>query len=114
MRSLMKRGAAMVVLPLTLVASVALAGPPHPKATAEPVSRLVGVVNINTATPEQLQLLPGVGPARARAIVEDRKTKGPYRSPKDLTRVSGIGERALLRMQRHLAVSGKTTARAQD
>lgn len=114
MRSLVSRGAAMVAAPLILIASMALAAPPNKSAAAEPVSRLVGVVNLNTATPEQLELLPGVGPARARAIVEDRKAHGPYRSPQDLTRVSGIGERALLRMNRHLAVSGKTTAHTQD
>jgi competence protein ComEA len=48
-------------------------------------------LDINTATAEQLQLLPGIGPSRAAAIVEDRATKGPFRTVEDLARVSGIG-----------------------
>lgn len=49
-------------------------------------------VNINTATAEQLQTLPGIGQTRAEAIVADREANGPYRIPEDLTRVSGIGQ----------------------
>ena len=49
-------------------------------------------VNINTATVEQLQTLPGIGQARAEAIVADREANGPYRLPEDITRVSGIGQ----------------------
>lgn len=49
-------------------------------------------VNINTATAEQLQTLPGIGQTRAEAIVADREANGPYRLPEDITRVSGIGQ----------------------
>lgn len=53
-----------------------------------------GPVNINTADAETLAAeLTGVGPALARAIVEDRDKNGSYSSPEDLTRVSGIGMR---------------------
>lgn len=48
-------------------------------------------LDINTASAEQLQLLPGIGPSRAAAIVEDRVSKGPFRTVEDLARVSGIG-----------------------
>lgn len=51
-----------------------------------------GVININTATTEELDSLPGVGPSTAAAIVEDRERNGPFASPEDLMRVSGIGE----------------------
>lgn len=51
-----------------------------------------GVININTATAEELDSLPGVGPSTAAAIVEDRERNGPFASPEDLMRVSGIGE----------------------
>ncbi len=50
-------------------------------------------VNINTATLEQLESLPGVGPSIAQRIVDDRETNGPFSSTKDLQRVSGIGEK---------------------
>lgn len=51
-----------------------------------------GVININTATAEELDTLPGIGPSTAAAIVEDRERNGPFASPEDLMRVSGIGE----------------------
>lgn len=50
------------------------------------------VININTATAEDLDSLPGIGPSTAAAIVEDRERNGPFASPEDLMRVSGIGE----------------------
>lgn len=49
-------------------------------------------VNINTATQAQLQTLPGIGQARAEAIIADREANGPFRLPEDITRVSGIGQ----------------------
>lgn len=76
-----------------------------------PKTALVGVVNVNTATPEQLELLPGVGPARARAIIEHRKEHGPFAEVEDLRQISGIGEKALERIRPHCTLRGKTTAR---
>jgi len=61
---------------------------------AAAVVAAAGPVNINTADAETLAAeLTGVGPALARAIVEDRAKNGAYESPEDLTRVSGIGMR---------------------
>jgi len=72
--------------------------------------RLVGVVNINTATPEQLELLPGIGEARAKAVVAMRKQRGGFKSVDELTEVKGIGEVALKRLQPFVRTEGKTTA----
>lgn len=55
-----------------------------------------GPLPLNSATARELERLPGVGPALARAIVEDRARRGPYRSLADLRRVRGVGP-ALLR-----------------
>lgn len=63
-----------------------------------------GLVNINTATEEELQALPGVGPATAAAIVEDRERNGPFASPEDIMRVSGIGEKKYQKMQAMICV----------
>ena len=49
-------------------------------------------VNITTADLETLTQLPGIGNAKAQAIVEDRKTNGPFGSADDLARVNGIGD----------------------
>ncbi len=50
-----------------------------------------GPLDLNTATAEQLDALPGIGPATAQAIVEDRARNGPFRTVDDLARVRGIG-----------------------
>jgi competence protein ComEA len=60
-------------------------------------------VDLNAATQEVLETLPGIGPALARRIVEDRGARGPFASMEELTRVSGVGP-ALLERIRPLAV----------
>jgi competence protein ComEA len=55
----------------------------------------VDMVNINTATLEQLETLPGIGPVRAQAILDDRQANGLFQRPEDLLRVSGVGEGTL-------------------
>lgn len=54
-----------------------------------------GPVDLNTATAEQLEALPGVGPATAEAILAYRKEKGRFRSVDELLEVRGIGEAKL-------------------
>jgi DNA uptake protein ComE-like DNA-binding protein len=49
--------------------------------------------NINRSPMRHLMLLPQVGPARARAILEERARAGPFAGPVDLQRVRGIGPR---------------------
>lgn len=55
-------------------------------------------ISINSATPEQLLLLPGVGPVTAQRIVEGR----PFFGVDDLLRVKGIGDRTLERLRDHI------------
>ena len=63
-----------------------------------------GPVNINTADEAALDRIPGVGPATARAIVEEREKNGPFSSVDDITRVEGIGKKKLERMRDSLCV----------
>ncbi len=56
-------------------------------------------VNINRAGADELDTLPGIGPATAQAIIEDRTAHGPFTAPEDLMRVSGIGEKKFERLQ---------------
>ena len=72
---------------------------------------LSGVVNVNTASSQELQLLPGVGEARARAIVHERDSRGGFRDVRELVEVKGIGAAMLERLRPFLTVSGKTTAK---
>lgn len=56
-------------------------------------------VNINTASREELQKLPGIGPQKADAIIEYRKTQGPFQTIEDIMNVSGIGEKSFEKLQ---------------
>ncbi len=51
----------------------------------------VAPINVNTADAELLAELPGIGPTKAAAIIEDREANGHFESAEDLMRVSGIG-----------------------
>lgn len=61
-------------------------------------------VNINTATAEQLQSLPGVGPATSKAIIAWRDENGRFTSVDDLLNVSGIGKATLAKLRDHVSV----------
>ena len=54
-------------------------------------AKLTGTMNINTATAEQLESLPGIGPVIAQRIIDYREENGPYESLYDLYAVKGIG-----------------------
>ena len=61
-------------------------------------------VNINTATVEELQTLPGIGPAKARLIVAHR----PYQSVDDLAKLQGIGRKLTSDLRPLIKIDGKT------
>ena len=60
-------------------------------------------ININTATIEDLDTLPGVGPAIAKRIVEFRSTQ-PFTKPEDIMLVKGIGKKKFAKMRERIAV----------
>ncbi len=72
-------------------------------------TKLEGVVNLNTATPDELRLIPGVGPARVRNILAYRRAH-PFRTVDELARIKGIGRKTIRRWRMHLAVGGPSTA----
>lgn len=59
--------------------------------TGVALAQEVAPINVNTADAELLAELPGVGPSRAQAIIDEREANGEFESAEDLTRVSGIG-----------------------
>jgi competence protein ComEA len=80
----------------------ASATPPKPCPSAAPTEPGVtpdGKVILNTASARDLTRLPGVGEARAEAIVAVRERLGRFRSVRDLLRVKGIGPRSLARLE---------------
>jgi competence protein ComEA len=66
-------------------------------------------VNINAATSEELQQVPGIGPATAEKILQMRKSYGAFKSVDDLLAIRGIGKKRLDKMRKYLTV-GKPAA----
>ena len=61
-------------------------------------------VNLNTATAEQLETLPGIGPATAKSIIELRTKVGKFNKIEEIINVKGIGEKKFLKIRDRLAV----------
>ncbi len=61
-------------------------------------------VNVNTATLSELDRLPGIGPTRAAAILQERQARGPFASVEELSRVPGLGPAAIARLRDRVAV----------
>ena len=65
---------------------------------------VIGKININTATVEELDTLPGIGEAKARAIIEYRENESPFLKPEDIMNVSGIGEKTYENIKDYIVV----------
>ncbi|WP_199905529.1 ComEA family DNA-binding protein [Microvirgula aerodenitrificans] len=66
-------------------------------------------VNVNTASQAELEALNGIGPAKARAILDYRQKNGPFKSVDDLKKVNGIGDKTLESIRKDVSLSGATT-----
>jgi competence protein ComEA len=93
----------MPVLCVLLLAAAVAGAQDSRSASAQPT------VNINTATSEQLQLLPGVGPALAGRIIAFREANGPFEKVDELEAVQGIGDKSLAKLRPYVATSGATS-----
>jgi len=58
-----------------------------------------GKININKADGQELQNLPGIGPAKAAAIIEYRNASGPFKTIEDLKNISGIGDKTFEKLK---------------
>ena len=69
-------------------------------------------VNVNTATQAELQTLDGIGPVKAKAIIDYRTKNGPFKSIDDLEKVTGIGQSTLKDIRKDVTLTGASTAAA--
>jgi comEA protein len=97
-----------------------LAASPLPAAAQSPStarasakgSPSTGVVNINTASANDLEGLPGIGAKTAARIVEYRQKNGPFKKIEELMNVQGIGEKNFLKLKPQISVAGKSEGTA--
>ena len=68
-------------------------------------------VNINTANQTELESLPGIGPVKAKAILEYRKKNGGFKSLDELTRVDGIGPVTLKNARNDIVLDASATSK---
>lgn len=102
----------MVIAPL--VAAYPHAQTPQPRrearaqapAASKPIVPLV-IVNLNTATLKDLEMLPGIGTKTAERIIDYRTKKGPFKKIEELMNVQGIGEKNFLKLKPQLTVAAK-------
>ena len=96
--------------PPTIAETLQATTPAEPERPPKKSARdLSGKLNLNTATEEQLMLLPTVGPAKAERIVTWRKKNGGFRRTADLRRVKGFGYKTFKRLEPFLDIKGETT-----
>ena len=105
--SSLKRWLKIGILAVSLLASViwlARSAGIWPSHRATSYEKQSLVVNINSASLEELQTLPGIGPVRANAVIANR----PYQTVDELRKVSGISERQLKEMRAFVKIDGRS------
>jgi len=71
-------------------------------------------VNVNSATQAQLETLHGIGPGKAKAIIDYRTKNGPFKSLADIEKVDGIGPGTFKHIKGDIKLSGDTKVKAAD
>ena len=70
-------------------------------------------VDLNTANQQQLEALKGIGPEKAKAIIDYRTKNGPFKTVDELTKVPGIKEGTLSKIKSDVTVGGKPAPAAK-
>ena len=86
---------------ITLLASFAL------------MTAAFAAVDLNTANQAQLESLTGIGPAKAKDIIDFRTKNGPFKSTEDIMKVPGIKEGTYAKIKGEISVGGKAAAPAK-
>ncbi|HOO37634.1 MAG TPA: helix-hairpin-helix domain-containing protein [Deltaproteobacteria bacterium] len=73
-----------------------------------------GQLNVNMATAEELQLLPGIGETIAQNIIDYRTANGPFRAIDDLVKVKGVGDAKLKNMRDFIKLDGASDYRLTE
>ena len=76
-------------------------------------SAVTGKININTATVDQLDMLPGMGPAKSKALIDYRTKNGNFKNIEDLQKVPGIKQKKIDKLKEYIIFEGETTLKAE-
>lgn len=72
------------------------------------------VINVNTASAEEIAAIPGLGEKKSEAIVRFREKHGPFPKIDDLKRVDGIGDKLFEKIRPYIVVKGDTTLKSSQ
>jgi comEA protein len=97
----------MVYRPLRNLAAIALVAGLLGGAPVWADHPVGGKVDINTADTMALEGLPGIGPAKAKAVIEYRQKNGTFKTVEDLKNVAGIGDKTVEQLKDKITVSGQ-------
>ena len=102
------RALSVLLFALVLAAAAAPSLAAQAEAKAQPAASGSGkVVDLNTASAEELATVPGIGPALAQRIIEFREKEGRFQRVEDLMKVKGIGEKSFQKLRQHFKVEAK-------
>jgi competence protein ComEA len=105
-------GLATILFALAAHAEPGAANKPAAVASAAVAPAAAGVVNLNDATSEEIERLPGVGPSKAKAIIEHRHSH-PFKKVEEITKVKGIGRKTFVKLRPYLTLAGPTTLKTE-
>ena len=97
---------AAAVFAIVVFAQPASAAPAQDKAAPRSAAKpsATALVNLNTATATDLEVLPGIGAKTAARIIEYRQKNGPFKKIEELMNVRGVGEKNFLKLKPQLSV----------